>query len=141
MPTWKKTKYTADEIKKIQVLISQLDVLSLSIPLRGHGREGDDDLELGETIIDISPSPQDLVEISDRKEFLVNAIKTCLKPRETRVMLLLYGFETGHRKTLQEVGDMYGVSRERIRQIESKALKKLRWYICTKHRIKGWEDI
>lgn len=141
MPSWRKTKYTADEIRKIQVLISQLDVLSFSIPLRGHGREGDDDLELGETIIDISPSPQEIVEERDRNEFLLEAIHACLKPREEKVIIELYGLQTGQRKTLQEVGDMFNVTRERIRQIEAKAIRHLKWYIMTKKKIKGWEDI
>lgn len=141
MPSWRKTKYTADEIRKIQVLISQLDVLSFSTPLRGHGREGDDDLELCETIVDISPSPQEIVEEKDKNEFLINAVKKCLKPREEMVILKLYGLEDGQRKTLQEVGDIYGVSRERIRQIESAALRKLRVYICTKKKIEHMGDV
>ena len=140
MPSWRKTKYTADEIRKIQILISQLDILPFSMPLVGHGREGDD-LELGETIVDISPSPQDIVEEKDKNEFLMNAVKKCLKPREEMVILKLYGLEDGQRKTLQEVGNIYGVSRERIRQIKSSALRKLRAYICTKKKIEHMGDV
>lgn len=140
MPSWRKTKYTADEIRKIQILISQLDILPFSMPLVGHGREGDD-FELGETIVDISPSPQDIVEEKDKNEFLMNAVKKCLKPREEMVILKLYGLEDGQRKTLQEVGNIYGVSRERIRQIKSSALRKLRAYICTKKKIEHMGDV
>lgn len=48
-----------------------------------------------------------------------------LKNREQEVLKMRYGFDDGVEKTLEEVGQMFGVTRERIRQIESKAIKKL----------------
>ena len=134
---WMKKKYTADEIREIQRIIEMTNVTSLSTPVGDEGSES----EMGDFIIDETPSPQEIVEERDRNEFLLEAIHACLKPREEKVIIELYGLETGQRKTLQEVGDMFNVTRERIRQIEAKAIRHLKWYIMTKKKIKGWEDI
>lgn len=134
---WVKKKWTADEIREIQRVIEMTNITSLSTPVGEEGSES----EMGDFIIDESPSPQEIVEERDRNEFLLEAIHACLKPREEKVIIELYGLETGHRKTLQEVGAMFNVTRERIRQIEAKAIRHLKWYIMTKKKIKGWEDI
>ena len=65
------------------------------------------------------------IEQESLKEILERLMKE-LKPREQEVIRARYGFDNGIEKTLEEVGHMLGVTRERIRQIESKALKKLR---------------
>ena len=49
-----------------------------------------------------------------------------LTPREARILRLRYGLQDGESRTLKEVGDMFGLSRERIRQLEKEALRKLR---------------
>jgi len=49
-----------------------------------------------------------------------------LTPREERIIRMRFGFEDGNQRTLEEVGQMFAVTRERIRQIEAKALRKLR---------------
>ena len=70
----------------------------------------------------------DLGELSDRqllKEMLEDLIGT-LDPREAHILRLRYGFEDGQMLTLQEVASKYGLSRERIRQVEREALVKLR---------------
>ena len=59
------------------------------------------------------------------KEQLLNALKT-LTPREEMVLKLRFGLEDGRQRTLEEVGREFKVTRERIRQIEAKALRKLR---------------
>ena len=59
------------------------------------------------------------------KEQLLAVIDT-LTPREQKVIRLRYGIDDAHPRTLEEVGKEFNVTRERIRQIESKALKKLR---------------
>ena len=56
----------------------------------------------------------------------VNEVLETLTPREARVLSLRYGLEDGNPKTLEEVGKEFNVTRERIRQIEAKALRKLR---------------
>ena len=59
------------------------------------------------------------------KEQLVDVLKT-LTPREEKVLRLRFGIEDGRTRTLEEVGKEFNVTRERIRQIEAKALRKLR---------------
>ena len=59
------------------------------------------------------------------KEQLLGVLDT-LTPREEMVLRLRYGIDDGHPRTLEEVGKEFGVTRERIRQIEAKALRKLR---------------
>ena len=59
------------------------------------------------------------------KEQLAEVLKT-LTPREEKVLKLRFGLEDGNPKTLEEVGKEFNVTRERIRQIEAKALRKLR---------------
>ena len=131
-----KTKYTADEIRQIQKYIIMMDIVSLSAPV-GDEKEH----ELGEFILDEGPSVQERIEEDDRRDLLLKVVHDCLEPREEKVIIELYGLESRERKTLQQVGEMFGVTRERIRQIEAKALRKLRWYLRNKKKIKGMEDI
>ena len=63
--------------------------------------------------------------IRDRKEQVEDVLET-LSEREARVLQLRFGLEDGRNRTLEEVGHDFGVTRERIRQIEAKALRKLR---------------
>ncbi len=56
----------------------------------------------------------------------VEDVLDTLKPRERRVLQLRFGLIDGHQRTLEEVGKRFGVTRERIRQIEAKALRRLR---------------
>lgn len=66
------------------------------------------------------------------KEDLEKVLDT-LNPRERRVVRWRFGLEDGRMKTLQEIGELMGVSRERIRQIESSAFRKLKNKKRTKH--------
>ena len=66
------------------------------------------------------------------KEQLVRVLNT-LTPREEKVLRLRYGLDDGHPRTLEEVGKEFNVTRERIRQIEAKALRKLRHPNRIKH--------
>ena len=97
------------------------DPVSLETPI---GEEND--TLLGEFIKDEeSPSPQDSASYTMLKEQLNDVMKT-LTPREEKVLRLRFGLDDGKARTLEEVGKTFNVTRERIRQIEAKALRKLR---------------
>lgn len=100
--------------------ISQ-DTISLETPV---GEE--EDSSLGTFLKDNNTiTPEESATVSMLKEQLVGVLGT-LTPREQKVVMMRYGLEDGHAKTLEEVGKEFNVTRERIRQIEAKALKKLR---------------
>ena len=95
--------------------------VSLETPI---GEE--EDSHLGDFIEDRNaPAPPEAATIQLRKEEVANALGT-LSERERRVLQLRFGIEDGRSRTLEEVGRDFGVTRERIRQIEAKALRKLR---------------
>ena len=97
------------------------DPVSLETPI---GEE--DDSHLGDFIQDDdSPAPQDAAAYTMLKEQLEEVMHT-LTPREAKVLKLRFGLEDGKARTLEEVGKEFDVTRERIRQIEAKALRKLR---------------
>ena len=97
------------------------DPVSLETPI---GEE--DDSHLGDFIQDDeSPAPQDAAAYTLLREQLEEVMKT-LTPREAKVLKLRFGLEDGKTRTLEEVGREFQVTRERIRQIEAKALRKLR---------------
>ena len=74
---------------------------------------------------DDTPSPQDAASETMLREQLNDIMKT-LTPREAKVLRLRFGLDDGKARTLEEVGKTFHVTRERIRQIEAKALRKLR---------------
>ena len=95
--------------------------VSLETPI---GEE--EDSHLGDFIQDNeTPAPQDAATFRLLKEQLVDVLST-LTPREEKVLRLRFGLDNGRARTLEEVGKEFKVTRERIRQIEAKALRKLR---------------
>ena len=72
-----------------------------------------------------SPAPADAASHTMLREQLSDVLST-LTPREEKVLRLRFGLEDGRSRTLEEVGKEFNVTRERIRQIEAKALRKLR---------------
>ena len=87
---------------------------------------GDDNAMLGDFIEDRSaPSPSDAVTFAMLREQVDDVLGT-LSERERKVLKLRFGLEDGRSRTLEQVGREFGVTRERIRQIEAKALRKLR---------------
>ena len=104
-----------------EVLKISRDPVSLDTPI---GEE--DDSHLGDFIEDDSAqSPADSAAFSMLKEELDQALRS-LTERERQVVRLRFGLEDGRARTLEEVGREFNVTRERIRQIEAKALRKLR---------------
>lgn len=110
---------TPERVREIQK-ISQIPV-SLEKPI---GEE--EDSQLGDFIPDEdAPSPEMQASFTLLTEQLDEELKT-LTPREERVLRLRFGLDDGRTRTLEEVGKVFDVTRERIRQIEAKALRKLR---------------
>ncbi|MDD2435270.1 MAG: RNA polymerase sigma factor RpoD [Bacilli bacterium] len=115
----KKMNTTVEKIRDIYK-ISQ-DPVSLETPI---GEE--DDSHLGDFIKDESNmSPEEYATNELLKDEISEVLET-LTEREEKVIRLRFGLEDGKGRTLEEVGQMFGVTRERIRQIEAKALRKLR---------------
>ncbi len=108
-----------DKVREI-LRVAQ-EPVSLETPI---GEE--EDSHLGDFIPDDEAlAPADAASMLLLKEQLGEVLKT-LTPREARVLSLRFGLEDGHPRTLEEVGKDFNVTRERIRQIEAKALRKLR---------------
>ena len=115
----KEMEISSDKVREI-VKVSQLPI-SLESPI---GEE--EDSPLGNSIEDRNaPSPVDAASKQLLKEQIEDVLDT-LTNREQRVIELRFGLEDGRSRTLEEVGYEFGVTRERIRQIEAKALRKLR---------------
>ena len=109
------------EERVIEIQKIAQDPVSLETPI---GEE--EDSHLGDFIEDEqATAPTDVVAFSMLKEQLIGVLDT-LTPREEKVLRLRYGIDDGRPRTLEEVGKEFNVTRERIRQIEAKALRKLR---------------
>ena len=115
----KEMEIPVEKVMEIQKIAQ--DPVSLETPI---GEE--DDSHLGDFIQDDdSPAPQDSAAYTLLREQLEEVMQT-LTPREAKVLKLRFGLEDGKARTLEEVGKEFMVTRERIRQIEAKALRKLR---------------
>ena len=114
-----KLRLSPEKVEEI-LKIAQ-DPVSLETPV---GEE--DDSHLGDFIQDDeAPAPSDAATFTLLKEQLMDVLNT-LTPREEKVLRLRFGLDDGRARTLEEVGKEFNVTRERIRQIEAKALRKLR---------------
>ena len=110
---------TSDKVRDIMKIAQ--DPVSLETPI---GEE--EDSHLGDFVEDTdSPAPSESASYSLLREQLCNILHT-LTPREEQVIKLRFGLEDGRPCTLEEVGKKFNIARERIRQIEAKALRKLR---------------
>ncbi len=110
---------TPEKVREI-IKVSQ-DPVSLETPI---GEE--EDSHLGDFVEDKeATSPSDAASLTMLRTEVEDILDT-LTPRERRVLQLRFGLIDGHQRTLEEVGKRFGVTRERIRQIEAKALRKLR---------------
>ena len=115
----KELDMSVEKVAEIQKIAQ--DPVSLETPI---GEE--DDSHLGDFIQDDdTPAPQDVAAYTLLKEQLDEVMST-LTPREAKVLRLRFGLDDGKARTLEEVGKEFDVTRERIRQIEAKALRKLR---------------
>ena len=121
---------SADRIREIQ-RVNQ-EPVSLETPI---GEE--DDSRLADFVEDKDAiSPSDYTTMVLLKQELYEVMKETLNEREEKVLRLRYGLDDNHPRTLEEVGKEFGVTRERIRQIEAKAIKSLR----KKNKLKRLSD-
>ncbi len=108
-------------IEKLRFIAKSAQLpISLETPI---GKE--EDSRLGDFIEADGETPEDEVSKNLLREDLENVLDS-LSPRERDVLRLRYGLDDGRMKTLEEIGQIFNVTRERIRQIEAKALRKLR---------------
>ena len=115
----KEMEISVDRVREIMKIAQE--PVSLETPI---GEE--EDSHLGDFIEDQdAPAPAEAASFMLLKEQLEEVLST-LTPREMRVLRLRFGLDDGRARTLEEVGQNFGVTRERIRQIEAKALRKLR---------------
>ena len=115
----KEMNMSADKVREIMKIAQ--DPISLETPI---GEE--EDSHLGDFIPDDdAPAPAEVAAFTLLKEQLMEVLDT-LTPREEKVLRLRFGLDDGKARTLEEVGREFNVTRERIRQIEAKALRKLR---------------
>lgn len=105
-----------------QITRYQPDIISLSTPV---GEE--QDTTVGDFIADDSMNIEAQTDLIDLKDTIEKVLSDkCFTAKEVDIIKKRFGFETGTPMTLEEVGKIYGVTRERIRQIEAKALRKLK---------------
>jgi RNA polymerase primary sigma factor len=115
----KRLDISVDKVRKTKKIAQQ--PISLETPV---GEE--EDAHLGDFIEDkTAQSPSDTVAYLSLQEQTSSALKT-LTPREEKIIKMRFGLEDGSEHTLEQVGQQFAVTRERIRQLEAKALRKLR---------------
>lgn len=108
------------EEKIKQVLKAMQSTISLDRPT---GEDGD--TSILDYIQDSSPSPDDVATLSIRREFISDILDS-LAPREEKIIRIRFGLEDGQYHTLEEIGMEFGLTRERVRQLEANALNELR---------------
>jgi RNA polymerase sigma factor (sigma-70 family) len=116
------------EVRVADILIHTAEPLSLSEPLREDG-----DAELGDVVADpAAASPFDAAAVALLRDE-VNKMLVGLDEREREILRLRFGLDRGQPRTLDEVGEVFRLTRERIRQIEAKAMSKLRHPTLNRH--------
>jgi len=111
-----------DKIK--EVLISAKNIFSLNAPI-SNDVDAEGETEVLDFIDSDSPTPDEegrKMIIRQKMEMIIDT----LSPKEAMILKMRYGFVDGKQKTLEEVGEFFNVTRERIRQIESKSIRKLK---------------
>lgn len=113
-----------DQVENIRRMIEvSQDIISLETTV---GKDDDKDTEIGDFIADIKAlSPERVAAIKILRDYMKEIVKE-LPKRERKILEMRFGLVDGVAHTLEEVGHEYGVTRERIRQIEAKALERLR---------------
>ncbi|GMH83047.1 hypothetical protein TL16_g09467, partial [Triparma laevis f. inornata] len=126
-----RTPTDAELAEKLDLTIEKLRFLAsasrpaMSLEAPKSVSRGKGSITLEDSIKDTSPSPEDITENLMLKEDVEKLLHT-LSSRETSVIKMRFGLDDGRSKTLEEIGNVFSVTRERIRQIEARALHKLR---------------
>ena len=111
---------TADKVEDILEVAKA--VVSLDAPLNGD----EDETSFGDMVPDSDEhSPYNMLLKKETKEIVKGIIKT-LDEREAQIIMYRFGIDIEEPKTLEQIGEIFGVTKERVRQLESKALRKLR---------------
>lgn len=98
---------------------------SLNEPIKNDGDEFG--IEYGDLIEDTeTPQPEELILAEDRHNILMKNMDQSLTQRQKEILCMRYGLTTGEPMTLDEVGKFYHLTRERVRQIEETALRRMR---------------
>lgn len=131
-------KPTKEEIaEKMGISVSKLrlvmkatqSTISLETPLN----KKEEASRIGDFLIDNKSESPDSKVVQDSLTTELDKILSSLRPRERDVLRLRFGLDDGNKRTLEEIGQLFGVSRERIRQIETRAINKLR-RLCRSNR-------
>lgn len=125
--------YSEEEIIELEFYKNLANLTSLDVPIGENS-----DSYLGEFIEDKNlDSPEKIVFRNELQSEIQNILHERLSNREEDVIILRFGFADGECHTLEEIGEVYGVTRERIRQIEAKAIRKLK-HNKTRKRLEGF---
>lgn len=135
---------TEDVAKRMNISAEKIDTFlnaySKTISIES-GLENSDgkEMNIADIIEDKKASATQEVEFEDLKTDILNVIST-LKEREQEVVKLRYGLEDNTKKTLEEIGNIYGVTKECIRQTEVRALKKMRFSVLGQQVLTAYVD-
>lgn len=135
---------TEDVAKRMNISAEKIDIFlnaySKTISIES-GLENSDgkEMNIADIIEDKKASATQEVEFEDLKTDILNVIST-LKEREQEVVKLRYGLEDNTKKTLEEIGNIYGVTKECIRQTELRALKKMRFSVLGQQVLTAYVD-
>ena len=135
---------TEDVAKKMNISADKIDsflnAYSKTISIES-GLENNDgkEMNIADIIEDKNASATDNAEFEDLKSDILNVIST-LKEREQEVVKLRYGLENNNKMTLEEIGNIYGVTKECIRQTELRALKKMRFSVLGQQVLTAYVD-
>ena len=111
------------------VMKATQSTISLETPLN----KKEEASRIGDFLIDTQSDTPDTKVVQDSLTTELDKILSSLRPRERDVLRLRFGLDDGNKRTLEEIGQLFGVSRERIRQIETRAINKLR-RLCRSNR-------
>lgn len=122
-------------LSKLRQIDSNAEMSTISFETSINGNKantgGAGSSTLQSRLADSKPQPQPMLERALMREDLAELLRTKLTEREAHVLRMRYGFDDGRTRTLEEIGRGLSVTRERVRQIETKALQKLRTPGCT----------